>query len=369
MRLFCPRCALSLVFSFALALAACEGCEVTALQKVLQPGAIAGRVCDPSEAEEPIYGARVWVVVDLSNGTERKVETVTDADGRFLLEEVPPGIYTLYVRRGSFRTELEGVVVEEEQVTKIEDESCLSPEVVTMTVYEGHDSVEDVLTRLGYTGFSVVETHHRANERDESTPSWIVEAFSDYERMAENDILFINCGAHEWALERAEESELAVAFENLRRFVAEGGSVYLSDWSYDLLEALYPDAVDWLGDDALENDAERGLSQFFVGTVLDESIAAALGVERAALHYEQSRIAIPIALGEGARALISADIDVDGESGPTTLEGVPVLLEYRPVVLGGDPNEVGRILFTTFHNGAANTEDMDEVLRAMVFSL
>ena len=49
------------------------------------------------------------------------------------------------------------------------------------------------------------------------------------------------------------------------------------------------------------------------------------------------------------------------------VDEVPVLIEFRPPDVAG--NNVGRVIYTTFHNGGGNTEDMDAVLRAIVFSL
>lgn len=359
--------ALFLSFCF-LVLSACEGCEADPLGRVPQPGGIQGRICDPSVEKAGIFGARVYVAVENADQTTREISTVSDADGGFLLEGVPAGTHTVYVERGSFGTELPNIEVEEEKITEIDPGECVAPTEVTMTVYEGHDRVEEVLLRLGYTDFTVVPTHYRMQDRDESTPSWIVESFSNFDDFSHNDILFINCGAHEWALEEADEDARAVALENLRRFVVEGGSIYLSDWSYDLLEELYPDAVDWMGDDAFYNDAESGVAQDFIGNVLDEQIAVVLNLDRASLRYEQNRIAMPMTLGAGTRPLILADIKVATENGIELYPDVPVLLEYQPAVLdfGASP---GRIIYTTFHNGSANTSDMDEVLRAIIYSL
>ncbi len=335
------------------------------LTVVPDPGSIAGRICDPAEARG-IYGARVWVVQDFGDGTSGEIDTVTDAEGVFQLDGVPVGTYDLHITRGSFHATVEKVEVKEAEITQLDESTCIEPEV-SFTVYDGHDSVEEVLERIGYEVVNLVDTHHEFDEHDESSPSWLVLEFGEYATFASNDILFINCAAHEWALDNASPTEISRVLENLRRFVAEGGSIYLSDWSYDLLELLYPEAVDWLGDDEVRNEAESGEAQIFVGSVLDEDMQAILGRDRASLKYEQGRIAVPVSLGEGSRALIVADIVVKQGGNTDTFTEVPVLLEHRPPTLDGP--SAGRIIFTTFHNGSDNTEAMDEVLRAIVYSL
>lgn len=356
----------SLALLSALLLVACDACELDPLSVVPDPGSISGRICDPAEARG-IYGARVWVVLVTGDGSEHIIETETDADGEFHLEGVPVGTYDLFVARGSFHATVEDVDVLEAEVTALDESTtCIEPEV-SFTVYDGHDSVEEVLERIGYSVANLVDTHHEWDEHDEDTPSWLVLEFGEYESFKDNDILFINCAAHEWAIDNASPTEMLRVLENLRRFVTDGGSIYLSDWSYDLLELLYPDAVDWYGDDEERNAAEVGKQQIFVGTVLDEDIRAMLGRDRASLKYEQGRIALPLQLGEGSRALITADILARDGNTDRTYTDVPVLLEHRPPTVDGP--SAGRIIFTTFHNGRDNTPAMDEVLRAIVYSL
>lgn len=346
--------------------AACDACDVNPLNVVPEPGSISGRICDPAEARG-IYGARVWVNLVTGDGSEHPIETTTDEDGRFLLEGVPVGTYDVYVTRGSFHATVTDIEVFEDELTALDEaETCIEPEV-SFTVYDGHDSVEQVLERIGYSVTNLVDTRHERDEHDENTPSWLVLEFGDYDAFKDNDILFINCAAHEWAIDNASPTEILRVTENLRRFVAEGGSIYLSDWSYDLLELLYPEAVDWFGDDEVRDEAQVGRQQIFVGTVHDEDIKTILGRDRASLKYEQSQIAVPVALGEGSRALITADILVRDGGSDETFTDVPVLLEHRPPTADG-PSD-GRIIFTTFHNGSDNTDAMDEVLRAIVYSL
>jgi hypothetical protein len=345
-------------------LVGCE-CDADPFSAIPDPGAITGRVCDPGEGRG-IFGAKVWVVIDYGDGTSGEITANSDVDGNFSLEQVPVGTYDVFIERGSFAVSVEDVDVLEGETTALDEAACIEPEVVA-TVYTGHDTVEDVLTRLGFDNFTLVDTRSGRDEHDENTPSWIVEQFGDFSSFVGNDILFINCGAHEWAVDNADAVELEMALDNLRRFVNNGGSIYFSDWSYDLVEMLWPDAVDWLGDDSTRNDAEHGEQQIFVGTVLDEDILAVLGRERASLKYDLGRIAMPVSLGEGARAMIEADIEVeDPDTGQLRmLTATPVLVDFSPPGIEG----TGRVIFTTFHNGANNTEAMDDVLRAIVFSL
>jgi hypothetical protein len=277
-------------------LVGCE-CEADPFSEIPDPGAISGRVCDPGEGEG-IFGAKVWVEIDYGDGTGGEVLANSDTEGLFLIEEVPVGTYDVFIERGSFSVTVPGVEVLEGETTAIDESTCIEPEVVA-TVYSGHDTVEGVLSRLGFDNFTLVDTKSGRDEHDDTTPSWLVEQFGDFNNIVDNDILFINCGAHEWALDNADPAELATALENLRRFVNNGGSLYMSDWSYDLFELLWPDAVDWLGDDVVRNDAEHGEQQIFIGDVVDQEISAILGRDRASLKYDLGRIAMPASLGPG----------------------------------------------------------------------
>ena len=62
-------------------------------------GGVRGRVCAPSGSTW-VAGATVWVT--LEDGTV--VHTKTDGDGWYNLADVPPGKYTVHVKKGSFNT-------------------------------------------------------------------------------------------------------------------------------------------------------------------------------------------------------------------------------------------------------------------------
>lgn len=61
------------------------------------------------------------------------------------------------------------------------------------------------------------------------------------------DGIFFNCGCDE---SLATDSG---AQEVLRTYVSDGGNVYGSDWAYLYIENIWPDAVDWHGDDTMDS--------------------------------------------------------------------------------------------------------------------
>jgi hypothetical protein len=340
---------LALVF-----LAGCQ-CGLTPLSHIVGPGSIEGRVCDPGQGQG-IFGADVYVV---SKG--KKVATTTDGHGDFTLSDVPPGTYTLFVEKGSFSTSQANIKVAEDKATQLPQEQCIKPEASQMLVVSGHDSVESVLTKLGYDNFLLVESHY--NDHTSSTPSWFLQAFSDESKIASYDIVFINCGAHEWSLDDFDQTQVNAAVDNLRTYVKNGGQLYISDWAYDIMNRLYPDAATWYGD-GTENAAQKAVAQSFTGNVVDTNLAGALGKSTASIVLPQSQVAIATSLGATSTALITADLDIETSRNHTEhMTDIPVLFETKPA------DATGRVLFTSFHNGTANTSDMDEVLRAIVFTL
>ena len=74
--------------------------------------------------------------------------------------------------------------------------------------------------------------------------------------------------------------------DNLRRFVAEGGSIYASDWAYDVVEVAFPSFIDFFGDDARRNVARVGDSQEIRGSIADTSLAAVLGGTSVELNFD-----------------------------------------------------------------------------------
>jgi hypothetical protein len=301
-------------------------------------GAVAGRICDPSGANW-VVGAMVSTMVD---GLE--VFVLTDANGEFLLTGLPPGFYTLLVEKGSFTTAFD-VEVFGGEVTSLPDPECLDPSNVDIAVVTGdYDSIELILDDLGLAYDTV----------DGTTGTAYISFLGDSTALSTYDIVFINCGiSWDWY---GSGDAIGAA---LQTYVEDGGSLYVSDWSAGLVEKAYPDMMDWYGDDAIITEALAGAPGTHKGVVLDPNMQTLLGAQQADLSFDYNNWAIAEKESQFTKVLVrgKAPLDAGGE-----VAGSPLAFRYHS-------QSGGQLLFTSFHNEAQNTLDMDLLLLEIILSL
>ena len=304
-------------------------------------GGVTGRVCAPAE-HVWVAGADVWIEHDYGTAS-----TQTDTDGYFTLTGVPAGTYTVNIQKGAFQTELSVEIIDGE-LTVLSEDTCLQDEDVQIAVVTGmYDSIEHVLDRLGI-------------EYDLVYGDWGPDAttfLTDPARLDQYDIIFFNCGMSEdWIY--THESVVA---QNLRDYVANGGAFYASDWAYYTVEASHPQKFDFFGDDTDSEGAKIGEEGLVTATVKDADIASALGSATASINYD-----LPIWAG------------MQASSNPSyvMLEGVVSTGDYwgntqtLNAPLAAKSNDAGgTVLFTSFHNEAQSTSDMDVILQEIIFDL
>lgn len=152
----------------------------------------------------------------------------------------------------------------------------------------------------------------------------------------------------------------ATAVANVQDAARRGNALYFSDWTYDLLEAAWPDAVDWIGEEGELDAAQRGLPGEVSARVVSAELAEAMAVPEGSeieLVFNQGGWAVPEAVGDGVEVLVEGTVqwdDPDGGSAPIT-GTVPLVLAFP----AGD----GKVVFTAFHNEAQVTDDARDVLR------
>ena len=183
------------------------------------------------------------------------------------------------------------------------------------------------------------------------------------DRLAAYDVVFLTCGAvpESWftrrlrpPLGRADgvfrpRPEIVDAIRaSFRRFVGRGGTLYASDWHFDLLALAFPELVD-------EVAVARGREQSLEAEVVDPALARRLG-PTIELRFEMPFWRPAAFAGpEVTTYLRGTYTKTDGPDATA-----PLLVAF--------PFQEGAVVFTSFHNEAQHTETELELLRHLVFT-
>ena len=345
-------------------------------------GSIAGSVCAPNE--DVLFGASIRAEGTDCNDNPFVAETSSTSNGFFRLSNLPVGYTEVTITSGSFVGRYAIEVKANREIGLTESEStkvCLPTNAAGLAVLQGgYDHIEDILEDLGF-------------EHDVFCGGYGIsqDAFallSDLERLRNYDILFVNCAT---GIElRADNPEMENVRENLRTFVREGGSIYVSDLSSDFVQQLWPDAVTF----RTTNPSSRTIDECCVCIECEQSCieqapsTLACGEEN--LLAEQCRNPI-IPTGRGATGDIPAtvtseflraateierlDVNFNGnnwveiESVAETTEilvqsgSQPMMVMFQPYANGG------RVAYTSFHLHVQSNEAMGKILRSLIFRL
>lgn len=298
-------------------------------------GHVAGALCAP-HGRWDIAGAEVTV----RDAAGYEVTTTTDHDGRFFAHCLSPGQATLTARRGHYRATVP-VSVSARRVTALPAGTCLAPPpAASVAVVTGeYDRVGLVLDGAG-VGYSIVSGHP-------TSPGLL----TDRDLLLSYEMVFLNCG-----FEDAAARDPAVA-ENLRAFVAQGGSLYVSDQAYDAVEGALPNMLELAGDDAQPDAAEVGRALRLEARALDPATLRVLGRARIDVELDGLYAVVDSAAAEATVHLAA----------PTSGPGAglkPLAVTYRP------PNALGRVVYTTVHESALLVDpELRALLEHLVFSL
>lgn len=368
-----------------LALGGCN-CGVSPLRGVdpCALGSVTGRACAPDQ--------RTWIGgADVSfsgldcRGMSMELHATTDHDGNFQLDGLPVGSRTLEVKSGSFVARYD-VTVAPDKVTAVPDDKlCFARDATHIAVVTGKgDHIETLLASMGLTVELTVDGTN-AGWTSVAKPFLLNRA-----QMSRYDVLFIDCAAAEnkGSVTLGSPADTTAIVENLRAFVAGGGSVYASDWAFLFLALAWPDQVQVLD----PNGAMRSpfpthelmgwAPQTINARVSDAGLEAALQKDTVTVAFPnepgaQSRHwGLLEDAGGGAVALLegnaqtcqgtSRDPMLCSVAGPPAVN-VPLAITFTP------PSEVhgkqGRVTFTSFHNIAQPTGDVEAILRYLVFHL
>jgi len=317
------------------------------------PGVV-GRICAPSG---DFFIADVQIQVAVNHYVEgaphtRMWTTETNSRGVFRFDDLPPGDYSFWARFSRLSMRFEATVLEPGEpgtdvrgLTDIGD-NCFPADVIKIAVLEGSfDSIEDVIDTLGFT-----DVH--------TFSSWDWDAtFFELSNLQQYDAVYLNCGLSDSDI---TFSEVAPA---LASYIAGGGGLYASDWSYFYVESSFSDAADFLGDDAIEGSALEGVSEEVLGSVSEPTLEKMCG-RQVQIVFDLDQFAVITDAGEDSETLVRGTVhSYVGWDDYDTHNDVPLMVRFSEGNLGG------RVVYTTFHNEAQATDDMLCILKYLIVSL
>ena len=342
----------TIVAGETLALPAIATCEPTPPPPPGDVGSVEGRVCAP-DGVTWLSAADAHVV--RSDGS--RVGTTTDADGHYRIDNVPVGEQVVEIIKGSFTASIPVTIVSGQTTVIPEDECQLEAENLHIAVVTGdYDRVQEVLTGIGIEA-SDVDTYPSSLLNS----NWVEDLFGDLTFASQYDIIFLNCGLGDLPFTAQgffTQPISAGTLANIRTFVANGGSIYASDWAYYVVEKAWPEFVGFRGDDLTGGSAKVGNIQDITANIIDPQMSFALGQTSMEIHYPLSQWVVIEEASPTTTVYIRGDAEIEGG---TTLTDVPHTVAFRP--------GSGRVLFTSFHQEPGINPDMQRVLQLLIFEL
>jgi len=355
-----------------------------------------GRVVAP-EGTIPISGALVYVVaapppaipeavfcdecVKLVLGTEY---TFTKPDGTFSLPVSSTGSQYLVVQKGQFRRVRTVDVVA--GVQQVDPEFARLPgrmnkaagdDIPKMAIVTGAwDSIEVSLAKLGLAdiisgpltstvdrataGFDMIESGWPPDFNDPLKNPELF--FKSYDYLSRYHIVFVPCSGSDGTTCTYTTPDNSTVQQNLQRFVAEGGKLYVTDYSYEYVRRPWPGFVTWDSETSSTGSACLSGEYNAAASVKDpdmEAWLAAQGIVDFDVEANWTRInqlhTQPGIDVNGASISITPKTWVEGDSSPSTISF---------------ENGCGRVLFSTYHTeGSADENTLLPQEKALLYVL
>lgn len=337
-----------------------------------EDGSIRGRVCDPS-GRTWLSDAQAYTHIYNEDGSGEILETrvsFSDPNGYWLLDDLPPeNEYTVFVQYGDQVLYEASHFVGDGDFITIPEPDCFDPLEVKVAVITGdYDNFDLVLSQMGFQNFTLVDGTTLGEPQVPGATLNIRDFLTDLTLMRQYDIIMFNGGhIEEDIVYNAEgdpdETHLDV-MQNIRAFVEFGGSIYASDWSYDIIEIGWPDRVEWVGEDLTPNDAQKGEAGPVIAAIADEALADWLGkADEAQIDLDYDLPVWPPIQSVATSVSIHLRGDVKYRQGqdPYSLTSAPLLTSFNE----GE----GKVVYATFQVARNSSTDMLRVVQYMMYSL
>jgi len=243
-------------------------------------GVIAGTVWAPGNApgmvaaghEFPIYGALVWLSISKPAPVPDQVycdecvnapsnAVLSDHKGVFQLQDLVPGTYWLIIQKGQFRLDQQ-VTVTAGQTLQLQATATTLPStrdpaagkfIPRIALASGqYDDMQDIMGKLGIgavdasgrfvasSAAGIFDVYSNGGAIDNAAMGSLSSLVGDLDKMRNYHIIFIPCSGDQNTSALWNTQVLA----NIRHYVKEGGKLYVTDWSGEWSDNVFPEQIE-----------------------------------------------------------------------------------------------------------------------------
>lgn len=342
----------------ALMVAACSEQGFTPVQPNvddLDVGGVSGRVCDPVSLTW-LGGATVYTqAFDENDLPYATISTTSNSDGRWTLDELLPAErpYDIYIQNGQEILETHSVKVIGGETINLAEPECYDPLAVAVITGD-YDDLSVLLSDIGVFAWDTIAG---------TTSTAMIDFLSDFPSMREYDVILFNGGHVEagviFSATGAKDPNVTQIQENIRNYVQQGGVIYATDWSYDTVEQIWPDMVDFLGDDSVPEDAQVGEVGTVTAQVVDSGLASYIGQQMVEVEFDLP-VWPPIeSVTQPVSVMLQTD-QVEYREGDDifTLNNVPLLIGFS--------DGKGQVLFSSYRLSANASGPMSQTFGYLI---
>lgn len=389
-----------------------EGQFASVTGKVWFPNQAPG-IAPPGE-EIPVFGAIVYLTSTRPEPIPQQVfcEKCVDApasavttlhDGSFTISNAVPGTYWLVIQKGQWRLEQEitlGVGTLTLPASQTTLPNTLDPDnglwIPKAAIVLGtNDNIEDVLGKVGFdsmNGNDFVDVPGTGITVYNSASQLL----GSLDTLRQYHIVFFPCNT---AIGDSGVPELSnqTALDNVRRYVNEGGKLYVTDWSGEVMDRPFPPQIT-LGDSGADSagtydpinfggtlttmgDSDGGSYTSEDAEAVDDDLNAWLGLQIAPTPTSPAPGAINADSFSVAgnwnwiSALTTVQTGMDAENLPIYDEPKAWLIGSRPFSDGVkrplsvtfEPTGCGRVLFSTYQTANGNHAGLHPQERVLLY--
>jgi hypothetical protein len=206
---------------------------------------------------------------------------------------------------------------------------------VVATTYGDFDDFTPSLQRLDVAHEAYEGLISNATWSDDPVEGFAVETLFDGRRIGAEAVL-VASGTRGFGRTVYNRNDADDAFvgddrvlDAVEGYVRSGGRLLVTDWSYDLVEQTWPDAIGFSGDDAVLDAAQTGDVATVLARVTEPSLAEALGMDAVVLDYSFSNWAVITDVDPDTTVWLRGDVPVWTGEAIETLRDVPLLVSFE----------------------------------------